>query len=263
MSAPPPLIAYRNVFIRRGGRHVLNGLDFSIGAGENVAILGPNGCGKSTLIKTITRELYPDPDVPGSSLSIHGKQVWNIFDLRPLLGIVSYDLVDACSRNDYPCLEIVLSGFHSSIGIWPNHVVTPEMETRAAEVMELLEIPHLAERRINELSSGEARRVVMARALVHGPKSLILDEPTNSLDLHAMHELREIVRKIVADGTGVILVTHHLPDIIPEISRVIMLREGRVFLDAAKTEALTSANLSALFRTEVDLAERGGYYHAW
>jgi iron complex transport system ATP-binding protein len=263
MNQQPALIEYRNVSVRRSGRHVLNQLNFSIGVGENVAILGPNGCGKSTLIKTITRELYPDPDIPGTSLRIFGKSVWNIFELRPLLGIVSYDLVDTCTRNDYPCLEIVLSGFHSSIGIWPNHVVTPGMEARAAEVIRLLEIEHLAPRPINELSSGEARRVVIARALVHRPKALILDEPCNSLDLHAMHELRETMRRIVGQNTSVILVTHHLPDIIPEISRVIMLRSGAVFADGPKSEMLTSERMSSLFGTSVEVEQHKSYYHAW
>jgi iron complex transport system ATP-binding protein len=171
--------------------------------------------------------------------------------------------VDTCTRNDYPCLEIVLSGFHSSIGIWPNHVVTPGMEARAAEVIRLLEIEHLAPRPINELSSGEARRVVIARALVHRPKALILDEPCNSLDLHAMHELRETMRRIVGQNTSVILVTHHLPDIIPEISRVIMLRSGAVFADGPKSEMLTSERMSSLFGTSVEVEQHKSYYHAW
>lgn len=263
MTAPEPaLIEYRNVVVRRGGRAVLDGLNFSIGVGENVAILGPNGCGKSTMIKTITRELYPDPDVPDSSLRIFGKEMWNIFELRPLLGIVSYDMVSLCTKN-YPAMEIVLSGFHSSIGIWPNHVVTPAMELRAREVMEMLEVGHLADRPVDELSSGEARRVVIGRALVHRPKSLVLDEPTNSLDLHAMHELRDLMQRIITNDTSIILVTHHLQDIIPEIGRVILLREGRVFADGPKAEVLTADNLSGLFNTPVKLDRLDGYYHAW
>ena len=258
----PPLVEYHNVAIYRKGRYVLDGLNFSIPVGQNVAILGPNGCGKSTLIKTITRELYPDPNIEDSWLEIFGQRIWNIFHLRPLLGIVSYDMLASCTR-DYPGFEIVLSGFHSSIGIWSNHVVTPGMEQRAREVMDLLEISHLADRPTDELSSGEARRVVIARALVHRPQALILDEPTNSLDLHALHQLREIMRRIVAQGTSLILVTHHLPDIIPEISRMILLKAGRVFLDGPKEQVLTVENLSELFGSPVDLARRDGYYHAW
>ena len=129
--------------------------------------------------------------------------------------------------------------------------------------MDLLEIAHLAERNVDEVSSGEARRILIGRALVHDPRALVLDEPTSSLDLHATHELREILRKLARSGISLIMVTHHLPDIIPEIERVVMLKDGRVFRDGAKADVLTAPHLSELFRTPVDVLERGGYYNAW
>lgn len=262
-SSDPLLLHFRNVTVRRAGRNVLEALSLEIPVGQHVAILGPNGCGKSTLIKTITRELYPDPEVEDSFVEVFGQRIWNIFDLRPLLGIVSYDWLDTCRRNDYPCREIVLSGFFSSVGIWPHHEVTAEMERRTDEVLALLEIGHLAERPICEISSGEGRRVLIARALVHAPKALILDEPANSLDLGSMHQLRETMRRVAGQGISLILVTHHLADIVPEIGRVILLREGRVFFDGAKAEALSSASLSELYRTPVAVDRRDGYFHAW
>ncbi|MCW5981679.1 MAG: ATP-binding cassette domain-containing protein [Bryobacteraceae bacterium] len=257
----PPLIEYSNVTVSRGDRIALNSLTLSIGLGEHVAVLGPNGSGKSSLIKTITRECYPRL-IPGSYLRILGQEAWNIFELRPLLGIVSNDLVDTCTGN-YSGGEIVLSGFFSSVGIWPHHHVTEEMEARARAVMELLEISHLAERGMTELSTGEARRVLIARALVHDPKALVLDEPTASLDLHATYELRNILRKIAQGGTGVIMVTHHLHDIIPEIGRVILLKEGRVFADGPKHNVLEADTLAALFGTRFELTRRDGFYHLW
>jgi iron complex transport system ATP-binding protein len=258
----PPVLAYRNVTVIRKQRAVLKNLTFTVPVGEHVAILGPNGCGKSSLIKTITRELYPDPDVPDSRLEIFGQQRWNIFDLRPMLGIVSYDWVEF-TRREYPAWEIVLSGFHGSIGIWDNHPVTPEMERRTRDVMELLEIGHLAGRPTDELSSGEARRVLIGRALVHQPKALVFDEPTNSLDLHASHGLRNILRKLARSGITIILVTHHLPDIIPEIERVLLLREGEIAADGMKEKILTAKRLGELFRTPVEVSRGDGYYHAW
>ena len=256
------LIEYRNVTVVRNQRTVLDRLTFSIAAGEHVAILGPNGSGKSSLIKTITRELYPVPDIPGSWMRIMGEQTWNIFELRPLLGIVSQDWATLCTR-DYSSFEIILSGFFGSVGIWPNHHVTAEMERKAREIEDLIEIRHLAERPTGELSSGEARRVLIARALVHEPRALVLDEPTNSLDLHAIHELRDTLRKIAARGTGIVLVTHHLPDIIPEIDRVILLRTGSVFADGSKEALLTSTALSELFGSALRVEAHDGYYHAW
>jgi len=258
-----PLINFQNVTVRRAGREVLRNFSLTIPEGQHLAILGPNGCGKSTFIKTITKELYPDPEEPGSYVEILGKRIWNIFDLRPLLGIVSYDWLDTCRRNDYPCEEIVLSGFFSSVGIWPHHEVQPEMVERTREVMRLLEITHLAERPICEISSGEGRRVLIARALVHRPKAMVLDEPANSLDLGSMHQLRATMRRVAEQGTSLILVTHHLADIVPEIKRVVLLKDGAVYFDGRKADALTDATLAGLYETTVTVDQRDGYYHPW
>jgi iron complex transport system ATP-binding protein len=179
--------------------------------------------------------------------------------LRNLLGIVTNDLADTC-RRDLSGRELVLSGFFSSIGIWPNHEVTAEMEEKTTRTLERLEIAHLGGRSVDEMSSGEARRVLVARALVHEPSALVLDEPTNSLDFRALHEVREMMRRVAAEGTTVILVTHHLPDIIPEIKRVILLNEGRVIRDGSKEELLTPSVLSDVFGVPVDLARRDGYF---
>lgn len=258
---PVPLIEYRNVTVRREDNVALDNLNLSIYTGEHVAILGPNGSGKSSLIKTITREIYPLLK-PDSWLRIRGEELFDVFDLRSTLGIVSNDLMHACTRN-YSGLEIVVSGFFSSVGIWPNHHVTRDMVRRAREVLELLEVAHLADRNTDEMSSGEAHRILIGRALVHNPKALILDEPSTSLDFRAQHELRETLSKLARSGTGIVLVTHHLPDIIPEIERVILIDHGRVIQDGPKQEILTAGALGALFRMRVEVVERAGYYQLW
>jgi iron complex transport system ATP-binding protein len=176
------------------------------------------------------------------------------------MGIVTNDLVAHCTQP-YPVFETILSGFHSSVGIWPYHTITPEMEARAEELLDLLEIRHLRERLMTELSSGEARRAVVARALAHSPQALVLDEPTNSLDIHAMRDLRAATRRLAQNGVTVLLVTHHLPDIIPEIERIICLRKGKVFLDGPKHEVLTEPVLSEVFSTPVRVYQHDGYYH--
>jgi iron complex transport system ATP-binding protein len=258
---PAALIDLRNISVMRGDNLVLKDFTLTIGAGEHVAILGPNGCGKSTLIKTITRDCYPLAN-PESSVSILGDSFWNVVDLRSMLGIVSNDLMTQCTR-EITGFEIVLSGFFSSIGIWPNHHVTDEMRTKALDVLELLEAPHLAEKPVDEMSSGEGRRMLIGRALVHSPKALLLDEPSTSLDLLAQHELRETIRRLAQSGMGIVLVTHHLSDIIPEIERVIFMREGRIVGDGPKRDMLTAESLRGLFGLDVELAQRDGYYHLW
>ncbi len=254
-----PLIEFRNVTVSRDGTTALHSVNLAIGTGEDVAILGPNGSGKSSLIKTITRECYPRL---GSSVRILGEERWNLFDLRAQLGIVSNDLEQTC-RRDFTARETVLSGFFGSIGIWRNHHVTPGMEARADEVLELMEVSHLAGRDMTEMSSGEARRVVIGRALVHRPKALVLDEPTTSLDFRAKHELLASLRRLAQAGTSIVLVTHSLTDIIPEIGRVVLLKQGRIVQDGSKAAVLTPAALEHLFETPIEIVERNGYYHMW
>lgn len=257
----PPLLEFENVFVQRGERLALNGLTLRIHPGEHVAIVGPNGAGKSTLMQLIARECYPLPR-PETRLRILGQHNWNIFELRSHLGIVSSDLLARCTR-DITGRELVLSGFFGSIGIWPNHHVLPEMEQQAAAAMARLHVAHLANRWLDEVSSGEARRLLIARALIHNPETLLFDEPTTSLDLAAQREMREHLRRLAAAGVGLLLVTHHLEEILPEIDRVILLRGGSVFADGPKQEILTRANLTALFGVSVEVAQSDDFYRAW
>lgn len=257
-----PLLELRNVSVVKGGKKILDSVSLSLNPGENLAIIGPNGSGKSSLIKTFTKEYHPLAGEEEAALRIMGKSSWNVFELRKFLGIVSGDLQQTCVRP-IPVLDVVLSGFFSSIGIYYNHKITQEMRARALEVLDFLEIPRHSGRLMNEISSGEARRVLIGRALVHDPKVLVLDEPANSLDLRALHSFRESVQKIAASGKSIILVTHNLEDIIPEIGRVVLLKDGKVLKDGPKEEILTEENLSELFSLPVSVREKGGYYRAW
>lgn len=257
----PRLIHFENVFVRRGERLALDGFNLEVNAGEHVAVLGPNGSGKSTFIKTITRECYPLLK-PETRLEIMGQGSWNIFELRSHIGLVSNDLMAQCTR-DITGRELVLSGFFGSIGVWPNHHIEPGMEEAVKAAMARLEVEHLANRWLDELSSGEARRLLIARALIHNPDTLLLDEPTTSLDLTALHEVRRFMRLLAQEGVGLVLVTHHLDDIIPEIDRVVLIKNGKVFADGPKQEVLTSERLTSMFRVPVDVIQRDGFYHAW
>lgn len=257
----PSLLEMKNVTVVRNGKKILDSVSLSIGLGEHVAIIGPNGSGKSSLIKTFTKEYYPLAGAEGLKLNIMGKETWHVFDLRKLLGIVSGDLQQTYCRQ-IRVFDVILSGFFSSIGIYYNHKVTPEMGERAEKILEFLEISNLSDRLMCELSTGEARRVLIGRALVHDPQALVLDEPANSLDIKAMHSFRESVRKIAGSGKNVILVTHNLQDVIPEINRVVLIKEGKVFRDGRKEDVLTDKNLSELFSLPVQVIEKNGYYQA-
>ena len=245
----------------RGNAPVLSRVSLAIREGEHVAILGPNGSGKSTLVKTITRELYPVLDGAGDVIfRFQGREVWDVFALRSSLGVVSPDLQMQYTRG--VCgRDVVISGFFSSIGLFHHHV-TPEMEERAENTMRFLGIDRLAGRPMDTLSTGEARRFLIARALVHGPRTLILDEPTNSLDLAALHAFRKVIRDIARSGVGIIMVTHSLHDIIPECGRVVLMKEGRIVADGPTPEVLTDDRIGALFGVPVRLVRENGWYYA-
>ena len=261
MTATPPLLDLHNLRVMRGQKIALDDFTLRIGADEHVAILGPNGCGKSTLIKTITRECYPVVR-DDSWMKLLGHETWDVFKLREHMGIVSNDLMLSVT-GEASGRDVVLSGFFSSTAIWPNHTVDPEKIKQADAALAELKISHLADRPVEAMSSGEARRVLIARALVHKPRALLFDEPCNSLDLSAQQSVRHTMRALANDGTAIILVTHELADIVPEIQRVVMLSGGRVVADGPKEEILQVERLKGLFGVEVEMARRDGHYHLW
>jgi iron complex transport system ATP-binding protein len=257
-TSQPPLLALHRVTVMRGEYAALQNITLRVDAGEHVCILGPNGCGKSTLIKTITRECYPLAD-NGSSISILGRERWNIFELRSLLGVVSPDLLASCT-SDATGRDVVLSGFFSSTRIFPHHAPNSELLEKTDAALARLGIAHLAGRPVAQMSSGEAKRTLIARALVHEPRTLLFDEPSNALDIGAQMQLRDSMRELARGGLGILLVTHHVSEIIPEIERVVLLREGRIVADGPTQDMLTSEKLSALFSAKVQIGRRDGYY---
>lgn len=251
----------RRVNVARGDAIVLHDINLHIDAGEHVAILGPNGCGKSTLIKTITCECYPIVE-PRTSIQLLGRARWDVSQLRQHLGVVEANLPGertGVTRG----IDAVVAGFFSASTLWPNLHVTDEMRQRAQEALVRMGAAHLSEKLVGQMSAGEQRRIMIARALVHRPATLLLDEPSNALDIAAQRELREALRMVAQQGTGVIMVTHHLADILPEMNRVIMMREGRIFADGLKNELITPQKLRELFGVEVTLTEHEGYWHHW
>ncbi|HZD44259.1 MAG TPA: ATP-binding cassette domain-containing protein [Methanomicrobiales archaeon] len=257
---PPPLIEFQDVTVVRDGKRLLDSISITICEGEHMALLGPNGAGKTSFVRAITREYYPSERKSDTAFRMRGMDEWDISDLRSHLGIVSNDLQYTFTREIIG-RDVVLSGFFSSIGLF-NKKVTREMEQKADEILAFLGVDHLADRPMTALSSGEARRLLIGRALVHDPAALLLDEPTNSLDLHALHILRKTLRKIARSGTGIILITHNLHDIIPEISRVVLMKDGKFCRDGPKAGVLTDENIGSLFSVPVHVKEEDGYYYA-
>jgi iron complex transport system ATP-binding protein len=250
-----------HVNVARGDNVVLHDINLTVNTGEHIAILGPNGCGKSTLIKTITCECYPIVQ-PETKVSIFGRERWDLTELKKRLGVVSAELPGR------PTLETtgrdaVITGFFSSSTLWPNLTVTSEMRERAEKILRLIDAVEFADKLVGQMSAGQQRRIMIGRALVGSAGMLLLDEPSNALDLAAQAELRDLLRKLAREGTGILLITHHIADIPPEIDRILMMQDGRIVADGPKNQLLTAERLSALFKTEVRLSERDGFFHAW
>ena len=255
--ANQPYLELERVEAWLGPRPVLQGVDLRLHLGEHTVVLGPNGAGKSALIKLLTRELYPVVQ-PGSSLRIFGSSTVNLWELRRRIGHVSADL-QAGYRPQATAEEVVLSGWFGSVGIGRHHQASAEQRQRAQELLEQMGMAGLERRPFGQLSDGQRRRLLLARALVHRPELLVLDEPTNGLDPQARHQLLQILRQLAAAGTTLLVVTHQLDAVIPEISRAVLIKGGRIHAHGPCQELLQADPLSHLFDTPLRLVELGGW----
>jgi len=262
-TLPECLIELDRATVVRGDNAVLHALSLRILAGQHTAILGPNGSGKSSFIKLINRELYPLAREGESPVKVMGRDRWNVSELRMQLGVVAGDLGrDLLEMPGLDVEDAVLTGFFASFMLPPDREATPEMRDRAQEALAQVHATALAPRQVAELSTGEMRRVLIARALVHRPQALLLDEPSAGLDLVAQRDFLQLLRTLARQGITLVLVTHHIEEIVPEIERVILLREGRVLADGTRAEVLTSDLLSQAYGGHVRVRREGDAYSA-
>jgi iron complex transport system ATP-binding protein len=265
ITANPPFLELKNATVEIKDNHILKELSLVINSNEQTAIIGPNGSGKSTLIKVLTRQLYAmEPEDGPPPVRVFGKELWNVQELRSQMGIVS-DLIQRDFLNNIRFgkiqgLDVVLSGFYSSFSLFPHHEITKKMKEKAYSILEQLESEYLAGNILNEMSTGEVQRVLIARALVTEPQVLILDEPTTGLDIVARQQCMSQIRKVAKEGTTIILVTHHIDEIFPEIERILLLKSGNIAFDGPKEDVLTSENLSYIYDHPLELTKQNGFY---
>ena len=261
-----PLLELTDATVIKNGVRVLDGLTLSIAEGEHTAILGPNGAGKTALIHLLTHDHYPLAGDGTPPVRVLGRHRWNVSELRAHLGIVTPDLhhqfVDGHSAGPVRGLDAAVSGFFATRGFLHGLSVTREMRDQGLAALARVDAAHLAERRLDEMSTGEARLVLIARALVTRPLALVLDEPTTGLDVVARGRFLGMMRRIAGQGTTIVLITHHVEEIVPEIEHVVLLQRGRVAAEGPKASMLTAERLSALFEALVTLDRVDGYYYA-
>jgi iron complex transport system ATP-binding protein len=255
------LLSIDDVTVTRGDAVLLDRVSLSVAEGRHTAILGRNGSGKSTLVRLIARDLYPAGG--GEGVRIFGESRWDVFELRKRLGIVSPALhADLAGEESLEVMDAVLSGFFAARGLWRHHKVTADMRAAAVEALERMGASALVGRRMATLSTGEARRVLIARALVHRPAALLLDEPCAGLDPATRRRFLEALRGVTSSGTTLIMVTHHVEEILPEIDQLVLLADGRVLAQGSKEALLTGPVLTDLFGMATTVERRGDWFRA-
>ena len=255
-----PILDIQHATVYRGDTCVFSDFSFVLQECEHAVILGPNGAGKSTLLKLLAGGVHPVP-MEETHVRIFGEEGGNVWDARKRLGLVSHDL----QRDYLICAEgvnVVLSGFYASNDTYAYQEFSEAQRVRAQDVMKELGIESLDGRRFGHLSTGEQRRFLLGRALVHDPPVLVLDEPTSGLDLKACFQYLDLLRAQIRKGKTALLVTHHVHEIPPEVERVVLLKGGSIIADGHKSDLLTDQRISDLFDCPVKLAQANGWYQA-
>lgn len=247
------IVDFKNVSVGYNGKPVLNNINLKIEEGQHSVILGANGSGKSTLIKLMSNDIYPNIKEKYTK-HVFGQERWNIWDLKSHLGIITNNL-----HNDFlnqakhtSGLDVILSGFHSTLGRFSHQEFTKYQEEKSLEIMNFLGIEDLKSKKVNEMSTGQLRKCIIGRALIHNPKAMLLDEPTVGLDIKAQINFIEIIRKI-SKTTTIILITHHVEEIFEEISKGILIADGTIYKQGNKKNIITSENLSHIFKLDLDI----------
>ena len=253
----PPVLEVRSLCIHRGGTEILKDLSWSVHPGEHWVILGPNGCGKTSLLSALTGYFTPSD----GSLSLLGQDFgesdWRL--LRTRVGLVS-SRIRQMMPDAEPALTSVLSGKYAMLEFWGDPTAA---DTRAAlRILRQLKLEHLAQRPWRVLSQGERQRILIGRALMARPRILILDEPCAGLDPVAregfLHFLQELgTRK---DAPTLVLVTHHVEEITPAFTHALLLQAGRAIAAGPIGRVLSSRHLSTAFECPVQLHRRNARY---
>ncbi|MBK1833055.1 ABC transporter ATP-binding protein [Roseibacillus ishigakijimensis] len=240
-----PFLTIARATVWQGSTAALRELDLTLSLGESVAILGPNGAGKSTLLKLLAGQLRPAYH-PETRCELFGKRLWDLDTLRERIGLVMPEEVNRFHPAE-EAFDVVLSSLQGAYGITRQMRFSDADRRATREVIERVGVGPLAGKPFGQLSSGEQRRFLIARALVHQPEVIVLDEPSTALDFAAAVTLGQTLRQLLREGQTLVWVTHHPSEIPPEVQRVILLQAGRVFADGTPREELTSARLSELY----------------
>jgi iron complex transport system ATP-binding protein len=250
-----PVLEISNLKIQRGGVKILDGVDWRVEARQHWAILGANGSGKTSLLSALTGYLMPTAGEIVLLGKKYGKSDWR--ELRKKIGIVSSS-VRQMMADDEPALETVVSGKFAMIDFWGR--LSRADKNRGLNILQRIECSYLAERSWRVLSQGERQRILIGRALMARPRMLILDEPCAGLDPAAREHFLQFLQRLgkSKNAPTLVLVTHHVEEIMPIFSRALILKNGTVLASGEKTKTLTAKNLSRAFGVKLKLRFRQG-----
>ncbi len=244
------------VSLRRSGRVILDHLDWTIDAGQHWVVLGENGSGKSTLLRVAGLSLHPSTGTVEVLGEVLGRT--DVRTLRTRIGVASAALADQI-RPQLTAADIVMTAKFGALEPWW-HRYSDDDRARAVELLVRMGCGHLADREFRTASSGERQRVLLARSLMTEPGLVLYDEPTAGLDLGGRERLVATLDTLAGDSKQppMVLVTHHVEEIPPAFTHVMMLREGRVVAAGLVADALTETNLAATFGLDVELTQNAG-----
>ncbi|GAA1348153.1 ABC transporter ATP-binding protein [Catellatospora bangladeshensis] len=254
------VIHMQGVSVRRGGTTLVGDVDWDVELDERWVVLGPNGAGKTTLLRLAAAELHPTRGL----LRLLGERVGrtDVFELRPRIGLCSAALAGRVPADE-KVVDVVVSAGYAVLGRWREEY--DRLDTgRARELLLQLGAEHLADRAFGTLSEGERKRVLIARALMTDPELLLLDEPAAGLDLGGREDLVARLSDLAMDpdAPASVLVTHHVEEIPPGFTHVLLLREGAVVAQGLLDDVLTEENLSKTFGQHLELQRSGDRYFA-
>lgn len=253
------LLRLHDAKVKMDGRVILDVDDFVINQGERIVVLGPNGSGKSTLVKLLTKEIEPVwRETP--PVLFMGQPDPSEETLIETVGLVSADVQERMMVHR-TVFDIVLGGFFGSVGVPFRIGASDEQVEQARKAIREIGIPSLSERDMLTLSTGQARRALIARALINGPALPIFDEPTSGLDPEGAWNMRQSLSALAKAGHTILVITHNVSDIMPEFDRVVMLQDAHIVADGPKEEVLTTQKLRHLFGVPITLVETDGRYH--
>lgn len=252
------VVRLENVQWQRGQTQILHDINWTVRRGQHWAIVGLNGAGKTSLLNLLTGYAWPTK----GSVTVLGERYGavDVREMRKRIGWVSSSFQERIPPQQY-ALDLVISGLHASIGLFEDP--TKEHIRKALDIMTSLGCRHLADRQYATASHGEKQKLLIARALMADPQLLILDEACNGLDFLSRESLLQSVADLTRrpDAPTLLYVTHHIEEILPELTHTLLLKGGRVFAKGLTTDVLTTESLSALFNTAVNVSWRNG--RAW